>query len=145
VVFEYAGGARLFSFCRQQNGCANDVSDHIMGTKGVCDIVASIPPRVKITGPAAWAYKPDRRDDMYQNEHNELFASIRAGKPMNDGEWMARSTLMGIMGRMATYTGQVITWEMALNSKEDLSPPVYDMKASLPVPPVAMPGQTKFV
>lgn len=48
---------------------------------------------------------------MYQNEHNELFASIRSGKPINDGEWMTHSTLMGIMGRMAAYTGQEITWE----------------------------------
>jgi hypothetical protein len=52
---------------------------------------------------------------------------------------------MAIMGRMATYTGQLITWEMALNSKEDLSPPRYDMSLSLPVPPVARPGETKFV
>jgi hypothetical protein len=58
---------------------------------------------------------------------------------------MAKSTLMGIMGRMATYTGQAITWDMAMNSKEDLSPPKYDMSASLPVPPVARPGITKFM
>ena len=51
---------------------------------------------------------------MYQIEHDELFASIRAGKPINDGEWMARSTLMGIMGRMATYTGQEISWKQAM-------------------------------
>ena len=50
-------------------------------------------------------------DDMYQNEHNELFASIRAGKPINNGDYMCKSTLMAIMGRMATYTGQDITWE----------------------------------
>ena len=101
--------------------------------------------RRRSAGKEAW--KSNRKDDgdMYQIEHNELFASIRAGKPINDGEWMARSTLMGIMGRMATYTGQVITWEQALNSKEDLSPPAYDMKASLPEPKVALPGVTKFV
>ena len=59
---------------------------------------------------------------MYQTEHDELFASIRNGKPINNGEYMARSTLLAIMGRMAAYTGQEITWEMAMNSKEDLSP-----------------------
>ena len=59
---------------------------------------------------------------MYQNEHDELFASIRSGKPINDGEWMAHSTLMGIMGRMAAYTGQEITWEQAMNSQEKLVP-----------------------
>ena len=59
---------------------------------------------------------------MYQIEHNELFASIRRGEPINDGEWMAQSTLMGLMGRMAAYTGQEITWEQALNSQEKLVP-----------------------
>jgi hypothetical protein len=57
---------------------------------------------------------------------------------------MSHSTLMAIMGRMATYTGQVITWNMALNSKEDLTPPEYNWKIKLPEPPVAMPGKTKF-
>ena len=81
---------------------------------------------------------------MYQNEHDELFATIRSGKPINNGEWMAKSTLMAIMGRMATYTGQLITWDMAMNSREDLTPPAYEM-GSLPVPPVARPGVTKFI
>ena len=54
---------------------------------------------------------------MYQTEHDELFASIRSGKPINNGEYMAKSTLLAIMGRMAAYTGQEITWEMALNSQ----------------------------
>jgi hypothetical protein len=81
---------------------------------------------------------------MYQNEHDELFASIRAGKPINNGDYMCKSTLMAILGRMATYTGQVITWEQALNSKEDLTPAKYEFGA-LAVPPVAMPGITKFV
>ena len=59
---------------------------------------------------------------MYQTEHDELFASIRNGKPINNGEYMARSTLLAIMGRMAAYTGQEITWEMAMNSKEVARP-----------------------
>jgi len=82
---------------------------------------------------------------MYQQEHNELFAGIRAGKPINNGEYMCKSTLLAILGRMTTYTGQVVTWEQALNSKEDLSPPKYDWDVKLPVPPVALPGVTKFV
>ncbi len=81
---------------------------------------------------------------MYQNEHNELIASIRSGKPINNGDYMTKSTLMAIMGRMATYTGQVITWEQAWNSTEDLTPPKYEF-GPLPVPPVARPGVTKFV
>jgi hypothetical protein len=80
---------------------------------------------------------------MYQNEHNELIASIRAGKPINNGDYMTKSTLMAIIGRMATYTGQVIAWEKAVHSMEDLSPPKYEFGA-LPVADVAMPGITKF-
>jgi predicted dehydrogenase len=142
VVYEYANGTRLFSYCRQQAGCANDTSDHFWGTQGSCDVIASFPPRVKIGGAKAWTSNRKDDGDMYQIEHDELFAAIRAGKPLNDGEWMARSTLMGIMGRVATYTGQVVTWEQAMNSK-DLSPKEYDMKASLPEPEVARPGVTK--
>ena len=51
---------------------------------------------------------------MYQTEHDEFFASIRNGKPMNDGEWMANSTMIAILGRMVAYTGQTITWEQSL-------------------------------
>ena len=147
VAYEYPNGARLFSYCRQQAGTASDVSDHLFGTKALGHIDANrggIGSFQKLGGEVFWRTGPGK-DSMYQNEHDELFASIRSGKPINDGDWMARSTLMGIMGRMASYTGQVITWEQALNSKEDLSPPTYDMKASLPTPPVAMPGMTKFV
>jgi len=80
---------------------------------------------------------------MYQIEHNELIASIRAGKPINNGDYMTKSTLMAIMGRMATYTGQVITWDMAMHSQEDLTPPKYEL-GPLPMPAVARPGITKF-
>ena len=63
---------------------------------------------------------------MYQVEHDELFAGIRDGKPLNNGEYMAKSTMLAIMGRMATYTGQEITWEQAMNSQQDLSPSKYE-------------------
>ncbi len=122
VVYEWADGVKLFAYCRQQDGCAKEVTDFVLGTKGTCDVM-----KHKIIGENAWASKIDpRQDDMYQNEHNELFASIRKGKPINNGDYMTQSTLMAIMGRMATYTGQVITWEMALNSKEDLTPAKYE-------------------
>ena len=82
---------------------------------------------------------------MYQIEHNELFASIRSGKPINDGVRMAHSTLMGIMGRMAAYTGQEITWEQAMNSQQAIVPEQLDWKMKLDFPPMAMPGVTKFI
>ena len=141
VVYEYANGVKLFSACRQQDGCDVDVTDHVFGTQGTCDVM-----KYTIKGAKPWRYSRtrDRRGDgMYQNEHNELIACIRSGKPINNGDYMTKSTLMAIMGRMATYTGKTITWQMALNSKEDLRPPKYEF-GPLPVPPVAKPGVTKF-
>ena len=140
VVYEWADGLKLFAYCRQQDGCASEVSDFVIGTKGTAEIM-----KHQITGENPWKSKIDpRQDDMYQNEHDELFASIRKGEPINNGDYMTKSTLLAIMGRMSTYTGQVITWEMALNSKEDLTPAKYEF-GDIATPPVAHPGVTKFV
>ncbi len=141
IVYEWANGVKAFGRCRQQEGTAHDINDYLMGTEGTCDVMRHV-----ITGKKPWRYKAPAGDpdDMYQNEHNELFASIRDGKPINDGQWMSQSTLLAILGRMAAYTGKVITWEMALNSKEDLTPRAYEM-GPLPLPPVAMPGKTPFL
>lgn len=141
VVYDYANGARGFHFCRQQAGCASDNSDYLIGTKGIAKIKAFGP--LEITGQNNWRFRSER-PDMYQVEHDEFFASIRRDEPMNHGDWMAKSTLLAIMGRMAAYTGQVITWEQALSSEEKLGPERYDWNMELPIPPVAMPGQTRF-
>ncbi|MGV3772416.1 MAG: Gfo/Idh/MocA family protein [Verrucomicrobiales bacterium] len=141
VVYEYENGARGFHFCRQQAGCASDNSDYIIGSKGVAKIKAFGP--LQITGENAWRFQGER-PDMYQVEHDELFASIRKGEPLNHGEWMAQSSLLAIMGRMAAYTGQIITYEQALNSQEKLGPLEFSWDMSVPVPPVAIPGLTKF-
>lgn len=146
VVYEFANGVRCYSYCRQQPGCANDVTDFYFGSQGTA-MTHGANGTAWIKGESSWQYTPAmsrRAIDKYQFEHNVLFKSIRDRQAHNDGESMAKSTLMGILGRMATYTGQSITWEMALNSKEDLTPPKMEM-GSLPTPPVAIPGQTKFV
>jgi myo-inositol 2-dehydrogenase / D-chiro-inositol 1-dehydrogenase len=82
---------------------------------------------------------------MYQAEHDAFFASIRQNKPINDGHRMATSTMLAIMGRMAAYTGQQITWDQAMNSQERLFPEKLDWNGSHDVPPIARPGITKFV
>lgn len=138
VVYEWANGVKGFSHCRQQAGCMNEVNDFIMGTRGKVDVMAHT-----ITGDNAWRYPAaqNRADvDMYQQEHNELFASIRNSRPINDGVFMAHSSLMGIMGRMACYSGQAVTWDQALNSTENLMPANLTMDTPMPVPPVARPG-----
>ncbi len=143
IVYEYAGGAQLFSNCRQQKGCKNDMSGGVLGSKGRA-LLSERNKGLSIHTNSDWFYSGPA-NDMYQTEHDELFASIRAGKPINNGDYMARSTLLAIMGRMAAYTGQQITWEMALNSKEDLSPPEYNWDVKLPDPSPAIPGMTRFI
>ena len=143
VVYEFPNGAKGFLFCRQQDNCSNDNSDTIMGTKGVARILGfkDVP---SIQGEKNWKYQGPR-PNMYQVEHNELFASIRNGKPINNGDWMAQSTMMAIMGRMAAYTGKTLKWEEVLNSKESLAPEKLDWNIQLATPPVAMPGKTPFI
>jgi myo-inositol 2-dehydrogenase/D-chiro-inositol 1-dehydrogenase len=144
VVYEYASGAKCFACCRQQVGCANQVTDFVFGTKGTAAIVLNQRQHkiMNLQGTDTWRYQGDL-GNMYQNEHNELFASIRSGQPINNGNYMTKSTLMGVMGRMATYTGREITWEQALNSREDLAPPRYEW-GPLAVAAVARPGITPF-
>jgi len=143
VVYEYPNDVHGFIFCRQQNNCASDTSDTIMGTKGVARVLCfKGMPFTK--GETNWKYS-GKRPNMYEVEHQELFTSIRKGEPINNGVRMARSTLLAIMGRMAAYTGKEITWEDALNSKENLQPEKIAWDASIPVPPVAIPGTTPFV
>jgi len=140
TVYEFENGVRCFSSCRQWNGAATNTSDWIFGTRGKSNVQAH---RIE-SGPAwSWRYRSDEPDDMYQNEHDALFASIREGEPINDA-FMCDTTLMAILGRMAAYTGKEITWEQALQSQEDLSPPAYEW-GPLPVAPVARPGLTQFV
>jgi hypothetical protein len=80
----------------------------------------------------------------YVQEHTDLIQSIRDGKQINELKNVAESTLTAIMGRMSAYTGKAITWEQALNSKEKTMPDKLDGSASLPVPPVPVPGKTPF-
>ena len=91
----------------------------------------------------SWTYK-GKRPNMYDVEHEVLFKSIRDGKPMNDGDRMVSSTMTGIMGRMAAYTGKEITWDMAMNSQEKLVPDNVTWDTPAPEVQVAMPGQTRF-
>jgi predicted dehydrogenase len=142
VVYEYANGARLFSHCRQQAGCKNDISGHVLGTKGRAEL-SERKRGLSIKTTSDWYYTGPE-NDMYQVEHDVLFASIRQGKPINNGDYMAKSTLLAIMGRMAAYTGQQITWDMALNSQEDLTPPRYEW-GPIATPAVAIPGKTRFL
>ena len=146
VTYEFASGAKCFSMCRQWDNCLTDVSDYIYGTGGHASLLgANKRNSWVIQGAKPWRFpRGAKENNMYQQEHDELFASIRSSNPINDGEYMSKSSLMGIMGRMATYTGAEVTWDAALHSKEDLSPRHYAFGPN-PVPPPATPGVTKLV
>ncbi|MFA6945791.1 MAG: Gfo/Idh/MocA family oxidoreductase [Pedobacter sp.] len=141
--YEFANGVKGYNFCRQQDGCSSKNSVEIIGSEGTAFYQGNTH---KISGKNNWEYQGEKKD-MYQIQHNELFASIREGKPMNDGEMMANSTMLGIMSRMAAYSGQTISWEQAMNSNQVLGPDFhqYDWDLKWPVTPPAIPGVTKVI
>ncbi len=141
IDYEYENGARMMSMCRQMANCENNASEGFAGTKGFAEIIPYR--KFVITGQKPWKF--DREDNKpYVQEHTDLIESIRGGKPINELKNIAESTLTAIMGRMAAYTGKLVTWEEAMNSEENLMPAKLDWNAPLPVPPVAMPGQTEL-
>jgi len=143
VCYEWANGVKTFAYTRQMKGCHNDVDDYVLGTKGSARILKNEITRIDKPGDEGkWKYKGIKAS-MYDIEHKELFAGIRSGKIINNGTYMSYSTLMAIMGREACYTGQKITWEQAMNSQQDLSPPAYAW-TDIEVPQVAVPGKTKL-
>lgn len=141
VNYEWADGTRGFLAQRQISGCYGENNLYLLGSDGQATIGRR---GVTTSGKQDWRYRGPA-PNMYQVEHNEMFKSIRDGKPINDGERMANSTMMAIMGRMAAYTGQQIKWEQALNSQQLLVPELNDWSDQVDVPPLAKPGITQFV
>ena len=124
--------------CWIWRGASGGVKDYILGSDGVCDVF-----RHSTRGKTDWRFR-GKKNNMYQTEHDEFFASIRAGEPINDGQYMCYSTMLAVMGRMSAYTGKPLTWDEAMNSTLDLSPPSYEW-GELEARPLPVPGITKFV
>jgi predicted dehydrogenase len=151
VTYEYANGVNLHSYCRQIAGCPWDVNDVIVGTKGRAIVLD-----FRIEGETKWRMPGSRPGAFstplaYDVEHVKLFEAIRSGNTINNGLYMARSTMLAIMGRMANYMGQTLTWDQAFNSPYTMTPASYALDAVPPVLPdkdgnypAAMPGITKF-
>ncbi len=147
VVYEFANGVRIYAFCRTTTGCYNETSSIIFGSKGKADITSC-----RITGENPWRWTG--KCDPYQREHDLLNAAIRAGKPINNGEYMVPSTLTGIMGQISCYTGKEVTMEQMKKSdfyyppkpedcRDDMEPPVKpDASGSYPT---LVPGRTKLI
>ena len=141
VEYEYPNGARVLSMCRQTGGAAENVSERVVGTSGF-SYTDSTDGYIKGTRP----YENEAASpNPYVQEHVDLVASIKAGKPLNEGRQVAESTLTAIMGRMSAYTGRALNWDWVMNaSKLDLTPPHMEWK-ELPPLEVAVPGKTPLV
>jgi predicted dehydrogenase len=136
IEFEYPNGVRVQSMSRQIEGTAHRVAERFVGTRGTSD------GRSTIDGAAPWTWPAETpKVNPYVQEHTNLIASIRAGKPLNEGRQVAESTLTAIMGREAAYTGQEITWDALLAAEQDLVPADVQF-GPMPVAPVALPGRS---
>lgn len=139
VYYEWENGVKCFAFTRQMPNNFNETDDFIYGTKGKAVVLKN-----EITsGNNQWKYEGPT-PVMYVQEHKELMDGIRKGEPINNGEYMSYSTMMAIMGRMACYTGQEVSWERAMASTEKLGPERYEW-GDVKIPEVAIPGTTPLV
>lgn len=151
VEFHYADGSILNSQCRHIPGTFAKVDELLVGTKG--KIQAGDANIVDHKGKVLYQYDKKQENNPYQTEHDELFAAIAKGEyKFADAENGAYSTMTSILGRMATYSGQVIEWDKAINSGLDLHPKSYDWSVLPQTLPdadgyyaVAVPGKTKYV
>jgi predicted dehydrogenase len=145
VVYHYPNGVRLYAFCRTQQRCYNENSSIILGTRGTAYPLAS-----RIDGQNKWRFAGPGANP-YKVEHQVLFKAIRSGEPINAGDYMAKSTLVAIMGQLSCYGGKEITWDQATKSNHYLGPRPEDCTWDMDPPvkpdangvyPVAVPGVT---
>ncbi|HXP63582.1 MAG TPA: Gfo/Idh/MocA family oxidoreductase [Dongiaceae bacterium] len=147
VVYEWPNGVRVYAFTRTTNGCYDEGSSLVFGTKGKASVMSCW-----IKGETTWRWRGSC--NPYQIEHDKLSAAIRSGNPINCGAYMARSTLIGVMGQISCYTGKEVTWDQINQSdfyyppkpedcRDDMEPPAKPgPDGSYPVP---MPGRTILI
>ncbi|GAA5118904.1 Gfo/Idh/MocA family oxidoreductase [Luteolibacter yonseiensis] len=139
VTFEYPNNVFCHVGQRQMLGTFSEVVDRVFCEKGTLEAPTRVMTK-DITGKTTWAYRGETTD-MYQVCHNEWFAAIRKGEPLNAGVYMANSTMLGILGREAAHSGQRITWDELWNSKQDFAPDDLKMTDSFPKEAVPAPGK----
>jgi len=150
VVYEFPGGVRVYAACRTIDNCYNENSSLILGSKGRCDLL-----NLRITGATNWEQLGTKsKNDAYDLEQDALLKGIRAGKPVNNGDYMVRSTLITLMGQFSCYTGQQVTWEQISESRFCYMPKPEECREGVEPPvkpgpdgtyPVFVPGQTKLL
>lgn len=150
VEFQYADGTILNSQCRHMKGTYAKVDEMIVGTKGT---VYCQDARITTRKGKVYQYDKTKENNPYQTEHDELFAAIAKGEyKFADAENGAKATMTAVMGRMATYSGQVIEWDKAINSGINIMPTQFAWDANPPTLPdangfyaIATPGVTSYL
>ena len=137
VVYEFEDGTRGYHQCRHWPNTATRVKDYLLGSKGTADVFG-----LRLTGPDKWRYRGEN-PNMYQTEHDEMYAALRAGDPINNAEQAAHSTTLALMARMAAYTGETVTYDQAQASQTKLVPETFAW-GDAPERPVPVPGVTEF-
>lgn len=153
VEFKYPSGAVISSQCRHQPGTWSKVGETFQGSKGIIDMNdAGAASLIDLQGNNIFDYRNRRDPNPYQVEHDKLFASIRNKEVISDAENAAKSTMTAIMGRMATYSGQLINYDDAIKSEIVLMPKDVTWDSTPPtVPgkdanyPIPMPGKTVVI
>jgi hypothetical protein len=147
AVYEYASGARLYALCRTEAGCYDNSSDIVMGTKGKCYLGDC-----RIEGETKWRFRGPH-NNPYDAEQKALIESVRNGKPINSGYHMANSTMIGVLGQLACYSGKPTRWDEIAKSDFQFGPPPDAVSFQTPPPslldatgnyPLPLPGVTKF-
>ena len=150
VVYDFPNGVRVYALCRTIDNCYNENSSLILGAKGRCDLL-----KLQITGAVNWKSTGEpSKNNAYDLEHVALFDAIRAGKTVNNGDYMARSTMIGIMGQISCYTGEEIEWDRINDSDFAYAPKPEDCHDGMEPPtvpgengsyPTLKPGYTRLL
>jgi myo-inositol 2-dehydrogenase/D-chiro-inositol 1-dehydrogenase len=147
VVYEFQKGVRVYAFCRTTGGCYDENSSLISGSKGKADIL-----KCRIWGETNWRWQG--QCDPYQIEHDNLFKGVRTGEPVNCGDYMARSTMIGVMGQISCYTGKEVAWDQIMASDFHYGPKPEECHDGMTPPtkpgadgsyPVPVPGRVKMI
>jgi len=144
VEYTYPDGTKMFSQCRHMDGCLVEVGEFAHGTLGTSDVGSG-----RMQGKRGKWRSRAKPVDAHHQEHHDLFAALRRGEIYNEGDNGVEATMTAILGRMATYSGKLITWDEAIASTLDLSPAEYSFAAAPPVVPdangnypIPIPGKT---
>lgn len=147
IDYELENGVHVTSMCRQVDGCANSVSEFLVGTRGTACLDSKEGKILDSKNQTIWegaqtSVEGEAEDsgpnNPYVQEHIDLVSAIRTDAVLNEAKNTAVSTLTAIMGRISAYTGQQTTWEQMMASDVRLGPTEYELGdvQMEPLPPV---------